>query len=166
MARRALSAPQSTAGATKLRGSFCSLRPDLDKFLFAEVGDETDGMPLSVISALTRLGLEPWEEADRLSSLRNREAAEQLARLIAELPGNSRPLGEARRIASGLVPLLPKHKFSATSPPKVQIRPRYRRPEPTLPKFSQFWVACFVLAAAALVTALLHGGFPFGIGSP
>jgi hypothetical protein len=32
-------------------------------------------------------------------------------------------------------------------------------PEPTLPKFSQFWVACFVLAAAALVTALPHGGF-------
>jgi hypothetical protein len=166
MARRALFAPQSTAGATKLRGSFCSLRPDLDKFLFAEVGDETDGMPLSVISALTRLGLEPWEEADRLSSLRNREAAEQLARLIAELPGNSRPLGEARRIASGLVPLLPKHNFSATSPRKSKFarvtadQSRRSRSSPNS------WVACFVLAAAALVTALLHGGFPFGIGSP
>ena len=93
MARQALSAHQSTAGATKLRGSFCSLRPDLDKFLFTGVGDETDRMPLSVISALTRLGLDPWEEADRLPSLRNREAVEELARLIAELPGNSRPWG-------------------------------------------------------------------------
>jgi hypothetical protein len=123
MARRSLSMRQSTAGATTLRGSFCSLRPDLDKFLFAEVGDETEGMPLSVISALTRLGLDPWEEAERLSSLRNREAVEQLARLIAELPGNSRPLAEARGIASGVVPLLPKHNFSATPPPQVQIRP-------------------------------------------
>jgi hypothetical protein len=166
MARRALSAHQSTAGATKLRGSFCSLRPDLDKFLFAEVGDETDGMPLSVISALTRLGLDPWEEADRLSSLGNREAVEQLARLIAELPRNSRPLRQARGIASGLVPLLPKHNSSATPPPQVQIHPRYCRPVPTLPKLSQFWVACFVLAAAALVSALLHGVFPFGVGSP
>jgi hypothetical protein len=166
MARRALSAHQSTAGATKLGGSFCSLRPDLDQFLFAEVGDETDGMPLSVISALTRLGLDPWEEADRLSSLRNREAVEQLARLIAELPTNSRQLAEARGIASGLVPLLPKHKSSATPLPQVQIRPLYCRPAPMLSKISQFWVACFAIAAAALVSALLHGVFPFGIGSP
>jgi hypothetical protein len=142
------------------------LRPDLDKFLFAQLGDETDGMPLSIISALTRLGLDPWKEADRLSSLRNREAVEQLARLIAELPGNSHPLGEARGIASGLVPLLSKHNFSAAPASQVQIRPRYRRPMPTLPKLSQFWVACFVVAAAALVSALFHGAFPFGIGSP
>jgi hypothetical protein len=166
MARRTLSAYQSRAGAAKLRGSFRPLRPDLQKFLFAEVGDETEGIPLSVISALTRLGLDPWEEAGRLSSLRNREAVEQLARLIAELPGNSRPLGQARGIASGLVPLLPKHNSNPTSAPQVQIRPRYRRPAPTLPKLSQFWVACFVIAAAALASALLHGAFPFGIGSP
>jgi hypothetical protein len=166
MARRTLFAHQSNSGPTKLRGSFRPLRPDLDKFLFAEVGDETGGMPLSVISALTRLGLDPWEEAGRLSSLPNREVVEQLARLIAELPGNSRPLGEAREIASGLVLLLPKHNSSPASPPQVQIRPRYRRPAPTLLKLSQFWVACFVLAAAALVSALLDGGFPFGIGIP
>ena len=93
MARRTLSAHESNAGAAKSRGSFPPLRPDLDKFLFAEVEDETDEMPLSVISALTRLGLDPWEEAGRLSSLSNREAVEQLARLIVELPGNIRPLG-------------------------------------------------------------------------
>src|SRR5215831_4869567 len=69
------------------RGSFRPLRPELDRFLFATVGDEFDGMPLSVISALTRLGLDPWQEAGRLSSLSNREAVEQLARLIVELPG-------------------------------------------------------------------------------
>jgi hypothetical protein len=147
-----------------LREPFRPLRPDLDKFLFAEVGDETDEMPLSVISALTRLGLDPWQEASRLSSLGNREAVEQFARLIAEIPGNSRPSREAREIASGLVPLLPKHNSSPRSTLQVQIRPRYGRPAPTLPKLSQFWVACFVLAAAALVSALLHGGFPFGIG--
>ena len=56
-----------------LRRSFQPLRPDLDKFLFAAVADEVDGVPLSVISALTRLGLDPWEEAGRLSSLSRRE---------------------------------------------------------------------------------------------
>ena len=166
MAWRTLFTHRSGGGPTKLQGSFRPLRPDLDKFLFAEVGDETDGMPLSVISALTRLGLDPREEAGRLSSLCHREAVEQLARLLVELPGNSRPLGEAREIARSLVLLLPKHNSSPTPPPQVQIRPCYRRPAPMLPKLSQFWVACFVFAAAALVSALLHGWFPFVIGSP
>jgi len=164
MARRTPSAPQSSAGATQLRESFRRLRPDLDKFLFAEVGDETDGMPLSVISALTRLGLDPWQEAGRLSSLGNLEAVEQFARLIAEIPGNSRPSREAREIASGLVPLLPKHNSSSTSALQVQTRLSYHKASLTVPKLSQFWVACFVLAAAVLVSALLHGAFPFGIG--
>jgi hypothetical protein len=97
VARRILSAHQSNSSATKLRGSFRPLRPDLDKFLFGEVGDETEGMPLSVISVLTRLGLDPWEEAGRLSSLPNREAVEQLARLVGELPGISRPLGRREK---------------------------------------------------------------------
>lgn len=62
-----------------LRASFRPLRPDLDKFLFAAVGAEQNGAPLSMVSALTRLGLDPWEEASRLSSLSKREAGEQLA---------------------------------------------------------------------------------------
>src|SRR6266446_2337840 len=111
-----------------LRRSFRPLRPDLDKFLFAAVGDEIDGIPLSMISALTRLGLDPWQESGRLSSLSSREAVEQLARLIAEIPGIFRPLGEAREIADGLVGLLPKYDNSRASAPQVQIRPRCSRP--------------------------------------
>jgi hypothetical protein len=147
-----------------LRQSFRPLRPDLDKFLFAAVGDEIDRIPLSVISALTRLGLDPWQEADRLSSLSRREAVEQLSRLIAETPGIFRPLGETREIADGLVGLLPKHDNRGAATPQVQIRARYSRP--TLPRPSQFWVTCFVLAAAVLVSAIVHGGFSFGIGIP
>lgn len=165
MAARTPNAPQSSAGATQLRQSFRPLRPDLDKFLFAEVGDEIDGMPLSVISALTRLGLDPWEEAGRLSLLRNGEAVEQLTRLIVELPENCRPLDEAREIADGLVLLLPKYDTSPTSP-QLQIRLRYGRSALTVPKLSQFWIGCFVIAAVVLVSGLLHARFPFGIGGP
>ena len=147
-----------------LRGSFRPLRPDLDRFLFATVGDEIEGVPLSVISALTRLGLDPWQEAGRLSSLSNREAIEQLARLIAELPGLFRPLGEAREIADRLIQLLPGHDTERRSTPQVQIRPCYLRP--ALSRTSQLWVACLLLSATILVSAFLHGGLPFGIGSP
>ena len=104
------------------------LRPDLDKFLFAAVGEEIDGIPLSTISALIRLGLDPWQEAGRLSSVPRREAVEQVARLIAEIPGIFRPLGEAREIADRLVGLLPKHDDSRAATQQVQIRPRYSRP--------------------------------------
>ena len=147
-----------------LRRSFRPLRPDLDKFLFAAVGEEVNGIPLSVVSALTRLGLDPWEETGRLSSLSHREAVEQLARLISELPGSSRTLGEAREIAGSLVNLLPKHDASLISAPQAQIRPRFCRL--ALPQLSTFLVICFILVAVALVSALAHGGFPFGIGSP
>src|SRR5215471_6716873 len=147
-----------------LRGSFRPLRPDVDRFLFATVEDEIDGVPLSVISALARLGLDPWHEAGRLSSLSNREAVEQLARLIAELPGRFRPPDEAREVADRLIQLLPRHDTDRRSTPQVQIRPSYVGP--ALSSTSQLWIACLVLAAAVLVSAFLHGGLPFGIGSP
>jgi hypothetical protein len=151
-----------------LRRSFRPLRPDLDRFLFAQVGNEVDGMPLSVISALTRLGLDPWEEAGRLSSLSDREAAEQLARLIADLPSHADCLRGAREIAGGLISLLPERGSNATQSPQTQIRPRFwpRNWPRSFPKLSQFWVACFVLTAAALLSAVMHHGFPFGIGGP
>ena len=147
-----------------LRRPFRPLRPDLDKFLFAAVGDEVKGIPLSMVSALTRLGLDPWKEAGRLSSLSYHEAIEQLARLIAELPGSSRTFSEARDIAGSLVNLLPKHNNSPKSAPQVQIRPRFFRP--VLRQTSIVWVICFVLAAAALIGVVAHGSFPFSIGGP
>jgi hypothetical protein len=38
--------------------------------------------------------------------------------------------------------------------------------EVPLPRPSQFWLVFFVLAAAVLVSAIVHGGFMFGIGIP
>lgn len=155
-----------------LRDSFNPLRRDLEGFLFAQVGEGVDGMPLSVISALARLGLDPWEEAGRLSSFSSIEAAEQLARLIADLPNHAFRLTEARKIAAGLVALLPRNAGAAPSPPR-QIRPQRRvRLRFRLPAFvtavswpSQFWIACIVIGGAALISAVIHHGMPFGIGN-
>jgi hypothetical protein len=148
-----------------LRELFRPLRPDLDKFLFAEVGAERNGIPLSMVSALARLGLDPWDEAGRLSSLGKREAVEQLARLIAEVPDLCRPLTEAREIADGLIEQLPKHDRER---PPLPARTGRRYHWPTwlpMPRQSQFLIFCVVAAVAALVSILLHGGFPFGLGS-
>ena len=40
---------------------------DLNDFLFASVGDQRNGMPLNVGSALARLGVDAWEEAPACS---------------------------------------------------------------------------------------------------
>lgn len=146
-----------------LRRPYRPLRPDLDAFLFATVGEEIEGVSLSVISALVRLGLDPWKEAGRLSSLSGREAAEQMARLIAELPDCFRPLEEAREIARHLVGLLPKHNTACAAAPQAQVQLRYRKREPSLP--SPYWIVLGLLAAAALLSVVCHGGFPLGIGS-
>ena len=66
------------SAAMALRPLFAPLRPDLDSFLFAVVGGERNGIPLSTISALTQLGLDPWDEAGRLAGLVKQDAVERL----------------------------------------------------------------------------------------
>src|SRR5712671_913154 len=90
-----------------LRRSFAPMLAEFDSFLFAAVGEERDGVPLSVLSALSRLGLDPRDEAARLSHLTREAAAEQLARMIARLSDQRWTLSEARRIAGGLIERLP-----------------------------------------------------------
>src|ERR1041384_4763795 len=97
------------AAAMGLRPRFAPLRPDLDPFLFAMIGEGPNGIPLSTISALTQLGLDPWDEAGRLAGLIKRDAVEQLTGLLLRLPGPSRPLGEeAQQIAVALIDVLPR----------------------------------------------------------
>jgi hypothetical protein len=50
---------------------FSLLHSDLNGFLFAPIGKEESGVPLSVLSALTRLDLDPWAEGARLTILRH-----------------------------------------------------------------------------------------------
>src|SRR3954470_17816263 len=95
--------------AMVLRPLFAPLRPDLDPFLFAVVGGGRNGIPLSMISALTQLGLDPWDEAGRLAGLVKQDAVERLTGLLLRLPGPNRPLEvEAQQIAVVLIDLLPR----------------------------------------------------------
>ena len=148
-----------------LRHLYRPLRPDLDGFLFAAVGDEINGVPLTTVSALTRLGLDPWEEAGRLSSLNKDEAVEQFARLIVELPDIRRPLPEARELAVGLVALLPKHSPTRMAEPQVRQRPMRARKLKLKLSVSQVGLICLVLSAAAVIGMIVHVGLPFGIGA-
>lgn len=92
--------------------AFSLLHSEFNEFLFAAIGEEQNGVSLSVVSALTRLGIDPWREAARLSSLRQEEAVNALAPVIARFPGGRWELSDARGIAARLVALLPQARFT------------------------------------------------------
>jgi hypothetical protein len=60
-------------------------RPEFDDFLYAAIGSDKSEMPLSVLSALSRLDIDPWEEAAELAELPTETATQRLASLIARL---------------------------------------------------------------------------------
>jgi hypothetical protein len=138
-----------------MRTLYAPLRPDLDNFLFATVGEEREGMPLSVISALTTLGLDPWVEATRLSSLQNRDAVEQLVPMIARLPGERWAPPQIRQIALGLIELLP-----ATSRVRTAGDAAPQASAKIVPPMT-FWLVC-LLFAAAIAWMAASGELPFG----
>lgn len=131
-----------------LSARFSLLHSDLSDFLFASVGDEQNGMALNVISGLTRLGIDPWEEAGRLAALPKALAAEALAPMIARLP-IGRPLASDNlAISHRLVELLPVHRRAA--------RPIRKRLGAKDNRYFQVMLllACFVLGMAA-ITAIV-----------
>jgi hypothetical protein len=138
-----------------LRPLYGPLRPDLDKFLHAAVGEERDGVPLTMISALVRLGLDPWDEAGRLSALKKPEAGEQLAQTIVRLTGTRWPFPEARRIADGLIELLP------TGARVREVAGGSRSKYPTIAPGKTFWLVSLLIVAAALASMIAAGELPF-----
>ena len=139
-----------------LRPLYRPLRPDLDRFLYATVGEEQEGVSLTMISALVRLDLDPWDEAGRLSSLAKPEAGEQLAQTILRLTGTRWPFPEVRRIADGLIELLPT---------RAQMRAAGDGPRAktsTIMPGKMFWLVCLLIAGAAFVSMLATGDLSFG----
>ena len=82
-------------------------RSDLNGFLFAEVGVEASGMQLTVLSALARQGVDPWQEAGRLAKLPRAAAVDGLAQMIAAMPACPWSFADATAIAARLVNMLP-----------------------------------------------------------
>jgi len=85
-----------------------------DGFLYAPVRDEANGNPLTVLSFLARLNLDPWDEAARLNQLSREAAAADLATRVAALPeGPAGPI-DAQAVAARLAALLPGRTTAAS----------------------------------------------------
>src|SRR4051812_3654091 len=90
-----------------LRPEFTLGHSEYNGFLFAVVDEEEVSLPLTVLSALTRLGIDPWQEAARLTDLPRELAAEALAEVIAKLPRKAWEASNPAAIAGRLVTWLP-----------------------------------------------------------
>jgi hypothetical protein len=96
------------------------LPSEFDAFLFAPIGVEATGMPLTVLSALARSDLDPWDEAERLAGVPEKYATARLARLIAALPGRPAMPAGYGTIATRLVALLPRRTTSDVALPRLR----------------------------------------------
>jgi hypothetical protein len=91
-----------------MRNPLLPLGSQFDRFLYAHVGADRHGGLLSVISALARLDVDPWEQAGTLARLPADRAVLALAALLGKLPaGPGEPL-DAVTLSRHLVSLLPR----------------------------------------------------------
>jgi hypothetical protein len=115
---------------------------EFQKFLYAPIGDDPEGMTLSVLSALARQDVDPWAEASRLAHLPEEAAATQILNLLDALP--SRTLGGLDRaeLAGRLSALLPRGALNLAS---------ILRPHSTTGASSAAVVWCFLCAYFSLM---------------
>jgi hypothetical protein len=141
----------------KRAGSVFSLGSEFDDFLLAPIGDDHTGMQLSVLSALARLDVDPWEQAAALARLPDENATLKLASLIAALPAGPGVRADSRTIAARLIPLLPRHATTGTSSPApvsgTQALPR----SPLLTYLILYGVFTLFMLAIQWMVAAPHG---------
>lgn len=97
--------------------------PTFERFLRATVGEDVNGINVSVLSMLSRLEVDPWTEASDLAAMPDGPARERLNALMTrfrDVPTHGRDQG---KIISALLDLLPKKKASANpNTPDVAAR--------------------------------------------
>jgi hypothetical protein len=94
--------------------SLSHINSEFDRFLFASIGDQENGTPVSVFSAFARSDMDPWQEAARLAQMPKPLAAQSVASVIETLPNGRWSSPDSEMIAIRLVDLLPS-QVSLTS---------------------------------------------------
>ena len=96
--------------------SIAPLGSEFNDFLFALVGEDRNGMPLSVVSVLARMDLDPWVEAANLADLPAETAVRKLASWLDALSDPAlKPTSPDSR-AVRLIALLPRRAVPHSPP--------------------------------------------------
>ena len=130
-------------------------RIEFSEFLYATVGADSSGNPVTLLSALARLDVDPWEEAANLARLSIESATHRLAALLEALP-NGPASDEAVTIATRLVELLQRTPAPTTNspgaPPRGAVATRTKGINPAI----YYLIALILMFAWQLVSAMRH----------
>jgi hypothetical protein len=102
---------RTAKSASKLTDGFGSP----NRFLFAEVGVQQNGMALSVLSMLSRQDVDPWDEAAHLAACSTREAVTRLAARVAAASTALANPRDPSAVAVDLIRLLPSRSSGLPS---------------------------------------------------
>jgi hypothetical protein len=102
-------------------------KSEFDPFLYAPVGEERNGMSLSVLSALARLDVDPWKEAATLTKMPAPAATLRLTSLLSSLPSDAAALLAPSTVLR-LLALLPNEPL------------RDSRPRETFSVTARYWI--------------------------
>ena len=106
-----------------MSGGFASLGADFEPFLFAIVCDQANGTPLTMASLIARAGLDPWQEAARISNLRRDQALSVVTGLIPLGVQSDIAPGTLKDVGARLLGLLPRAR--SVQVPVVKSAARY-----------------------------------------
>lgn len=119
--------------------SFCALRSEFDDFLFAAIREHYNGMPLTVVSALARLDLDPWHEAAGLAAVSVETATAKLSSLLDGLLDPTLKQLDPSTTTARLIALLPH-------PPASNARSPLAGVGAVMANHTQAWVSVILLA--------------------
>jgi hypothetical protein len=126
-----------------------------DEFLYAQLGEEANGMQLSVMSALARQNMDPWEIAQRLTSLPREPAILFLTPLLARIPTG---VAAPEDIAARLIAMLPAQQVPAAKPGFFKVGQDSEQPDAAINKM---WLivafALYLLFSQLLFVGLSPG---------
>src|ERR1700722_17831082 len=100
-----------------------------DDFLYAPLGESTNGAPLTVLSVLARQNLDPWKEAAELSRMPQETAARRLISMMTASPGQS---SSQAAVAAPLTPLSPRRLAAPEPPPRLSPDGAVQRSPPAI----------------------------------
>ena len=130
--------------------AFALKKSGLDAFLYADVGNESNGSALTILSVLARLGMDPWSQAARWAALSTDGAIDGLSQSISQMPLTPAVLAESRAIATRLVQLLP-----GKTSPAASAKACASAPAATVPNWSTGTMIWYGLAIWIAVSALI-----------
>jgi hypothetical protein len=124
-----------------------ALGPEYDDFLYASIAGVNSEMPFSVLSALARQNVDPWDEAAELARLPRESAILRLTPVISSLTAGSPARTDPAVDATRLVALLPQ--------PAVLEAPWYDRSPGEAPRDVTPIVIYLIVGGLIVVSALL-----------